>query len=192
MRKIILIAMLFSYSIANAQTQKGNVLVGGDISHFNLDLQSGNTVFAITLDPKTGWFIQNNKLLGVALNFGLNTQKGATTINYGIGAFGRDYFGDAYTDLARRSKWFLEANVGIFGVNTTGTDIPHTSTNGLGFGIGPGFAYWIIPNVALEALAKYNITVGFGNSTTDNAITGNLGFQIYLPAKKLRTMATPK
>ncbi|UAY53085.1 hypothetical protein [Ferruginibacter albus] len=194
MRKLFLLSITIVLSIISvkAQTQKGNVLVGGDISHLNLDLQSGNTIFAITIDPKMGWFIHDNKLVGAQFTFGIATQKGATTINYGIGVFGRSYFGSATTDLVRKTKWFLEANVGVFGQNTSGTNIPHTSTNGLGVGIGPGLSYFITSNVALEALAKYNLTVGFGNSTTDNAITASLGFQIYIPGKKLRTLATPK
>jgi hypothetical protein len=192
MKKLLLasIIILASFISVQAQTQKGNVLLGADITHLNLDLQSGNTLFDVTIDPKMGWFVRNNKMIGVNFNFGLTTQTGATTVDYGVGVFGRDYFGAASTDLVRKMKWFLEANVGIFGTNTSGS--AHASTNGLGFGIGPGLSYFITPNVALEALAKYNLTVGFGNSTTDNAIGAQLGFQIYVPGKKLRMMATPK
>jgi hypothetical protein len=192
MKKLFLGAVIILTSVisANAQTQKGNVLIGGDITHLNLDLQSGNTIFDITIDPKMGWFVRNNKLVGVNFNLGLTTQTGATTVSYGVGIFGRDYFGAASTDLVRKMKWFLEANLGIIGTNTSGS--AHASTNGLGVGIGPGLSYFITPNVALEALAKYNLTVGFGNSTTDNAIGAQLGFQIYLPGKRLKMLATPK
>jgi hypothetical protein len=194
MRSFFLFVVIIFFSIisAHAQTQKGNVLIGGDIGQFNVDFQPSNTIFALTVDPKIGWFIQNNKVLGVALTFGVATQKGATTINYGIGIFGRSYFSTSTTDLVRKVKWFAEINAGLFGTNSTGTDISHISTNGIGLGVGPGLSYFITSNVALEALAKYNLTVGFGNATTDNAINASFGFQIYLHGRGVRTIATPK
>jgi hypothetical protein len=189
----LFIIIVFSFIIsAQAQTQKGNVLVGGDIGHLNLDFQPNNTIFSMTVNPEIGWFIGNNRMLGVQLSFGLATEKGSSTANYGIGAFGRSYFGCTTTDLVRKTKWFIEVNAGLFGTNSTGTDIPHTSTNGLGLGVGPGLSYFVTSNVALEALAKYNLTVGFGNATTDNAINASFGFQIYLHGRGIRTIAAPR
>ena len=193
MRNTILILSILIISAAvNAQTQRGNIMVGADITHLNLNFQSGNTVFSMTINPKAGWFLRNNKVLGAEVLVDLTTQSGATTVRYGVGAFGRNYFGAASSDLVRRSKWFLEANVGISGTNTSGSDVEHTSTNGLGLGIGPGLSYFITSNVALEALVKYNLTIGFGNSTTDNAIAANLGFQIFLPGRRVKTLVNPR
>ena len=45
--------------------------------------------------------------------------------------------------------------------------------------------YFITPNVALEALLKYNGTFGAGSS---NGLGFNLGFQIHLPSGKLKQM----
>ncbi|MGN6417448.1 MAG: hypothetical protein ACTHMC_08150, partial [Pseudobacter sp.] len=77
-------------------------------------------------------------------------------------------------------------NVGIMGQNNKVDGAHNTSTNGLGVGFGPGIAYFITPNISLEGLLKYNLTVGFGNSTTNNQVAFGLGFQIYLPTKKAR------
>ncbi|RYY23010.1 MAG: hypothetical protein EOP41_06730, partial [Sphingobacteriaceae bacterium] len=61
---------------------------------------------------------------------------------------------------------------------------------GLGFGVGPGFAYFITPSIGLETLVKYNGIVGFGSSPYANNISLNFGFQVYLPgqatARKVR------
>ena len=182
-------ALFMMISGAVAQTQKGNVLVGADLTKLGLNIQTGNTLFSLNINPKAGWFVKDNLLLGGEFNFGLNTQKGATVVNYGIGGFGRKYFGAEATNLARTTKWFLEANAGIYGVNTTGTNLPKTSTNGIGIGIGPGYSYFITQNIALEALAKYNLTAGFGSSPVNNNISFGLGFQIYLPGARVKELA---
>lgn len=191
MKKIILSACsLLLMSVAFSQTQKGNVLVGADLAGLGLNFQEGNTQFSINLNPKAGWFIKDNTVLGAEVILGLNTQKGATSVNYGVGAFGRKYFGEEISNLSRSTKWFMEANAGIYGTNLSGDNIESTSTNGLGVGFGPGLAYFLNENIALEALAKYNLTVGFGSSTTNNNIGLGLGFQIYLPGKQVKKLAT--
>ena len=188
-RVIITACALLIISTAFTQTQKGYILVGADLANFSLNFQEGNTQFSLNLNPKAGWFIKDNILLGPEVNFGITTYKGATAINYGVGAFGRKYFGAEATNLTRTTKWFVEANAGINGTNLSGDDVENTSTNGLGIGIGPGLAYFLNQNIALEALAKYNLTVGFGSSTTNNNIGFGLGFMIYLPGKQLRQLA---
>jgi hypothetical protein len=189
MKKISIITVLsFFTSIAFSQTQKGNVLIGANLSNISLNFQKGNTQFGFNLTPKAGWFIKDNTLLGAEVNLGLATQKGATSVNYGVGGFGRKYFGSEASSLTKTTKWFLEANAGIYGTNLSGDNIISTSTNGLGVGAGPGIAYFLSQNIALEALAKYNITVGFGNSTTNNNLEFGLGFQIYLPGKRVEQL----
>jgi len=75
----------------------------------------------------------------------------------------------------KHGRLFFEGNVGIEGNNTA-----HVSTNGLGLGIGPGYAYFISPNVGLETLLKYNGIVGFGSQAYSSAVNLGFGFQIYL------------
>jgi hypothetical protein len=189
---LIIIAAFLTITSGYAQTQKGNILLGSDISQLNLDFQSTNTAFAINIDPKAGIFFKDNRLLGAQITFGLSTQNKTTTIQYGLSAFGRYYFGTASTGLDRKTKWFIEINAGIVGSNISGSNVEHSSTNGLGAGIGPGLSYFISRTVALEALAKYNLTTGFGNSIVDNAINANLGFQIFLSGIRLNTVPVPK
>lgn len=188
--KTFLFAFIATLAIfsASAQTQQGNVLIGADVSNIGVNFQSGNTQFSFDLTPKVGWFIRDNTALGVEVLFGLNTQEGATSINYGIGGFGRKYLGAAAANLTRTSKWFAEANAGFYGTNLSGDNVTKTSTNGLGLGIGPGIAWFLNQNIALEALAKYNLTVGFGNSTTNHNINIGLGFQIYFPGKRVKQL----
>lgn len=181
--------LLLTVSGAFSQTQKGSVIVGADLANIGINFQEGNTQFSFDLNPKAGWFIKDNVAIGPEVNLGINTQKGATSIDYGVGVFGRKYFGANATNLSRTVKWYVEANAGFAGTNLSGDEVEKTSTNGLNLGAGPGLAYFITDNIALEALAKYNLTVGFGSSTTNNHIGIGLGFQIYLPGKKVQQIA---
>ena len=173
---------------ANAQIQKGNVLVGGDIAHFDLSLNTGSN-FSFSIDPKAAWFINDNIALGGYFNFGLTTAKGGgTSVVYGIGALGRYYINDPNLNPLNHARFFLE---GIVGINGNNPAIGNT-TNGLGLGVGPGLAYFITPNIGLEGLLKYEGIVGFGSSVTSSDLVFGFGFQIYLPKKTVVKAAENK
>ncbi|MGY3052823.1 hypothetical protein ACVWYG_001019 [Pedobacter sp. UYEF25] len=165
---------------ANAQIQKGNVLVGANIANIGYTLDKPNA-FSLDLNPKAAWFIQDGLAIGADLNLGVATAgKGlGTTINYGIAALGRYYGSTGANEVVKHSRFFGEATVGINGRNLSGGG----STNGLGFSFGPGFAYFVTPNIGLETLLKYNGTVGFGSSAYAHGLNLGVGLQIYLPGR---------
>jgi hypothetical protein len=183
MKKIFTLVIAFTFMLVNAksQLQNGNLLWGADIANMDLSLNEGGN-FSFQLNPKLAYFISNNLAIGGYVNFGLTTAKDeGESIDYGIGLLGRYYLG---TDInvVRNSRFFLEANAGIEGNNpATGEN-----TNGLGLGFGPGWTYFITPNVGLEALLKYRGIVGFGESVTSSDLELSIGFQIYLPSAQLR------
>jgi hypothetical protein len=178
----LMLAGILSVFSAKAQLQQGNVMVGGDISRFDLSLNSGNN-FSMRIDPKAAWFIRDNIALGGYLNFGLVTAKGAgTSVDYGIGALARYYVNDRNVNPARHARFFAEANLGIEGRNPAVGD----NTNGLGLGFGPGIAYFITPTIGLETLLKYQGIIGFGSSVTSSDLVLGMGFQIYLPDRRLK------
>ena len=83
-------------------------------------------------------------------------------------------------NLLKHGRWFAEANAGIEGRNQSKGG---GSTNGLGIGFGPGYAYFITPNIGFESLLKWNPLVGFGDEGFQSNLSLNFGFQIYLPGK---------
>lgn len=176
--------MLFS-TTSYAQTEKGNMMVGANLGNIGGTFQDGGSRFNLNLTPKLGWFIKDDLAIGGEVNLGLGTGNDQTDFIYGIGAFGRYFIKDKSIEVSRRARWFLEASAGFNGVNTKAGDVS-TNTNGLGIGFGPGIAYFITPNVGLEALLKYDLTVGFGSSTTAHRVGLNVGFQIYLPTAKAK------
>lgn len=176
------LALLGYFSTTYAQTQKGNIMVGGDIANLDLGLNSGSNIDFV-LNPKAAWFIKDNIAVGAYTLLGINhVDDVGTGISYGIGPMGRYYIADKNAEPFSRSRFFAEAHVGVEGTNPASG----SSTNGLGLGFGPGFAYFITPNIGLEALLKYNGRVGFGSEAYTGNLTLNIGFQIYLPSKQAR------
>ncbi|HEY9341996.1 MAG TPA: hypothetical protein VIQ23_10465 [Hanamia sp.] len=179
---MLIIALAFFTTKADAQIQKGNLLVGGDLANFNLTLGGGGA-FQMRIDPKLAFFIRDNVALGAYLDFGLVTAKGAgTTTDYGVGALGRYYINDPKVNVLQHGRLFFEGNVGIQGVSLSGG----SNTTGLGLGIGPGYAYFVTSNIGLETLLKYNAIVGFGSQAYRSNLNLGIGFQIYLPGRRAR------
>lgn len=180
----LLIVCTIGFGTLQAQIQKGNVMVGGNISNMTLGLDDGGA-FSMTLSPKAGWFIKNNLALGAYVDFGLMAAKHVKpSVNYGVGALGRYYLNDPnINNVLRKTRFFGEATVGIEGYNPSGGD----NTNGLGISAGPGIAYFITPNIGLEGLVKYKGIVGFGSSPAASNLVFGLGFQIYLSKAKVES-----
>jgi hypothetical protein len=191
---ILTLALLVLSTVSMAQTQRGNIMVGANLLNVTGTFQDGSNSFDLGISPKIGWFIKDGLAIGADVSLGYAHAKVDDTktnsVNYGVGAFGRYFIDDKSVEFSKRAKFFLEANVGFVGTNAkTKVDDVETnsvSTNGLGVGFGPGVAYFITPNVGLEALVKYNLGVGFGSSVTSHQVAFNLGFQIYLPSSKAR------
>jgi len=163
---------------AQAQIQKGNLMVGGNLMDLNASF-GDHSSFTMNIVPKLGYFIEDN--LAIGANVGLKyvtTKNQGNTFGYQVGAFGRYYFGkDQVTPLLNHGRFFAEVNAGIGGDNSTPV--------GFDFGFGPGYSYFITPNIGIEGLVKFNGIVGTGVST---GISFGLGFQIYLPTKKARAL----
>lgn len=177
------VALFITTSRVEAQLQQGNILVGGDIANFDLGLDKGGN-FSFIINPKAAWFYKDNQALGGYLTFGLSTAKDAgTSINYGVGGLLRQYFGSP-TNVVQNSRFFMEGNAGIEGDNPATGD----NTNGLGLGAGPGWSFFVTSNIALEALFKYNVIIGFGSAPTSNNLNLSVGFQIFLPTSRVKTI----
>ena len=184
---IVVAAGLFS--TAKAQIQEGNWMVGSSLISSNFGLNTGGG-YNIAIQPKAAYFIKDNVALGGYVNLGFNkvTKGTPTEFTYGVGALGRYFIspGEAGVDnLLNHGRWFFEGNVGVGGRSVENAD----STTGLDFGVGPGYSYFITPNIGVEGLVKYVGQAGFGNEGLNSAITFNVGFSIYLPTSKAKDIA---
>lgn len=153
-------------------------MVGGNFSNLSFGLDRPNH-FQFDVTPKVGWFVQDNIALGAYVDFGLQTAKNAgTSINYGIGPFAR-YYSGSDVEVLNHGRIFGEVAAGIGGLNPA----VGGNTNGFDFSFGPGFAYFITPNIGLETLLKYNGLTGFGNDGYQHKLNLSFGLQIYLPGR---------
>lgn len=177
----LLLIGLGGVSTANAQISEGNVMIGTDVSNLNVSFNN-QTTFQLT--PKAAWFIQDGLAVGGYAQFGITHVNGSNGSNYtyGVGPLARYFFIKDGIPAFRSAKFFFEGNAGFQGVNST---VSRSTTNGLGFGAGPGISYFITPSIGLEGLLKYNGIVGFGSNTYSNGLSFSIGFQVYLPSKKL-------
>lgn len=171
---------------ANAQIQKGNVMMGANLSNISLGLDKPNQ-FNFKISPKAAWFVQDGLAIGGEVDLGVATQKGqGTDFDYGVSALGRYYGATGANEVVKNSRFFGEATIGIQGTNPAGGG----STNGLGFSFGPGWTYFVTSSIGLEALLKYNGVVGFGTSAYAHNLGVGVGFQIYLPGKSTAKKVT--
>jgi hypothetical protein len=183
---LMIIALMSLVYSTSAQIQQGNVMVGADIADFSLGLNEGGA-FSVQINPKAAFFIRSGLAFGAYLNFGLSTSKGAgSNIDYGIGGLARYYISDPQTQVVRNSRFFAEGTIGIEGTNPPSGE----NTNGLGLSIGPGWTYFVTPNIGVEALLKYRGIVGFGSRATSSNLNLAIGFQIYLSKERARRSAT--
>ena len=192
MKKLIFTGILAVAGLAttmNAQIQKGNWLVGSSLISSNFGLNTGGG-YNIALQPKGAYFIEDNVAVGGYVDLGFNkvTNGSPTEFTYGVGAMGRYYLspGEKGVDnLLNHGRWFLEGNAGIGGRSVENAD----STTGFDFGAGPGYSYFITPNIGLEGLVKYRGRAGFGSEGLNSNISFNLGFSIYIPTSKAKQVA---
>ncbi|KQR91946.1 hypothetical protein ASG01_13165 [Chryseobacterium sp. Leaf180] len=192
MKKFLLTGILAAAGLtatANAQIQQGNWMVGSSIvaSDFGLNTNGG---YQIAITPRAAYFVQDNWAVGGYVNLGTNkvTKDSPTTFTYAVGALSRYYLSpnEAGVDnLLNHGRFFFEGNLGIGGQSTKGG----LSTNGLDFGVGPGYSYFITPNIGVEGLLKYNGVAGFGNEGLQSRLSFNVGFAIYLPTSKGKQVA---
>ncbi|MDO5616229.1 MAG: hypothetical protein Q4G16_08575 [Cruoricaptor ignavus] len=190
MKKIVLGATLLVAGLfgttANAQIQEGNWMVGGNLVGANFGLNKG-AGYDFAIQPKLAYFVEDNVAVGGYADFGFSGAKdAATTFKYGVGALGRYYVspGEKGIDnFLKHGRFFVEGNLGIGG---TSISKGGSSANGLDFGFGPGYAYFLTPNIGLEGLLKYTGNAGFGNKGYTHNLVFGLGFQVYLSSKKAK------
>lgn len=184
--KLLLTALIAVFGVnANAQTQKGYAMVGTNLSSFDIGLKSGSNI-KFDLTPKAGIFIKDGLLVGINALLGIEHVGGddnGNIVDYEIGLFGRYYIANKNIEVVKHGKFFFEIDAGFHGRNQTKGG---NKTNGLGIGFGPGFAYFLNSNVAIETSAKYQAIAGFGDTAYQHDLVWSLGLQVYLPYKSTK------
>jgi len=184
MKKLLIAGVfsLFAY-MANAQLQRGNIMIGGELAAANFGLNEGSG-YNFQVTPQAAFFVRDNFAVGPYINLGFAGAKDSpTTFQYGVGVLSRYYLSpgkQGIDSLLKHGRFFLEGNAGIGGT-TISEGGP--SANGLDLGVGPGYTYFISENIGLDASLKINGNLGFGNRGTTSTVDFRLGLNIFLPMK---------
>lgn len=67
MKKLLFMGAFALFGVANAQIQKGNVMVGGNLLGADFGLNSG-AGYSFAIQPKAAWFIKDNVAVGGYVN----------------------------------------------------------------------------------------------------------------------------
>jgi outer membrane protein W len=198
-----IITCVFS-STTYAQTQKHNIMVGGNASfekryrYYILPIsnsQHGIVNNTFNLNPTISYFVVDNLALGLSVNFRRykamdtdNGEKEGDGHSYSIGPIVRYYF--------PFNNWaiFPEAQfLKVSGVNHSYSlqERFTNSSNGSAYKLGVGASYFVTPNVGMEGLLRYsyeytslvnNFYVGSPEAKVKRAgINLSIGIQFYLP-----------
>lgn len=188
MKKVLLVAIFAVAGLtASAQTEKGTVLLGGNIgfgtSKSDVDGAKSSTNFEIM--PKAGYFVSNNTAVGLGLGYEYNKfESGAKSDEFTVAPFTR-----CYRDLSDQFKFFSELSVPVgFGSekNAAGTKVAETTS--VGVSLAPGFAFFPTKKIGVElafsGISYENIKTEDGNGNKVDGASGssfNIGANFFAP-----------
>ncbi|MCD6063570.1 MAG: porin family protein [Flavipsychrobacter sp.] len=85
MKHILLSALLVASLPALAQTEKGKIMVGVSLADISAGIVKGGSAVdyvSLTINPRVGYFVADNLVIGTALNLGLGKSHDFTVLNY--------------------------------------------------------------------------------------------------------------
>lgn len=202
MKKLLFLIAIFLVAYkANAQTEAGNFMIGGNVyfntSKVNNSPSSKQTSFAIY--PSAGYFISKNLAIGTGIGYSHNkyniNMAGGGTYSFSVIKEHQVYispFARYYVDIAEQFKLFGQFSVPIsFGKTTD--DATAAATNGqtthaYGVALAPGIAFFPSKRIGIEFSVN---GIGYThNSTkfpdnTDNTSSDQFSFDVNLFAPRL-------
>jgi len=164
------------FSVANAQTEMGNWLVGG-----NLSLNAVKNDTRIGLTPSAGYFFARNFAAGAMLNVAYAKLYDVKNSTLGVGPFARYYFGTL------NFRPFVDGELAF---QTQKTKTPGTSNtfSSTQYFLGGGLAAFINRNVAVEGLLGYSRTA-VKNQDGNGGLNFRVGFQVYINRGEVASMS---
>lgn len=180
MKKITLalFSMLFIFCAAQAQINKGSVLVGGSVGVISekSDAQKNTQV---NISPSLGVALRQNLIGGVFLNYGSVKNNGAIYSPSRQHSYGGGVFLRKYNPLGRGFYFFWEPRIGYYYAYSKSpingpisTDFDITKTNSVYLGLGAGVSYAISKKFQLELSLPQVVNASYG--TLKETSAGNV------------------
>ncbi|HLT09120.1 MAG TPA: outer membrane beta-barrel protein [Cyclobacteriaceae bacterium] len=156
MRKVFLTMMtgLGFAVMANAQTDKGNVMLGGNAAYdYSKVVDVDGNTQRYEIMPQVGFFVQDNFALGLGVGYSGSTEKNAMDIKSTVGEFAVSPFARLYKGEGPL-KFFGQLSVPM-GWGTSKVDGNKTAnTERYGAAVSPGIAYFPTEKLAIELSVK--------------------------------------
>ncbi len=191
MKKVVyaLALIVCTLTSAAAQTEKGSHLIGVQVGNVIIPT-SGGSGSIISLQPTYGWFVSDGLALGAGVPFYHVSSGGVGITQIGLDPFLRYYIGQS------NAKPFLGASVGVVNTSASGTFSNSESSTDVIYGLTGGVAFFVNKSVSFDVSLNYTggnslnlsgLFPGASNAlipSLPNALTINLGFQVFLPKKQ--------
>lgn len=171
MKKLLLaVVALFAYGFANAQVEKGKILLeantgfGGNnvgSTGFYLDSQDGSTSYNVGVEG--GYFVMENLAVKLGLGYGGFSPKdgdATNSIGYKVGA-----------------KYYVIGKIPVE-LSVNGGSTKDADENPLWLGVQAGYAVFLADNIALEPGIRYNHSLN-EDYTDKGVIQFNVGFSLF-------------
>jgi hypothetical protein len=174
MKKIsLLLLAIASFGMVQAQTEKGDWMVGGG---FRLNTSDDNT--EITLNPTAGAFVINNLALGANFSFSYSKTGSNKATIFGIGPFARYYFTQAQV------RPIVHGQLNYISQQLKITGFPSNTSSGLNYFLGGGAAIFLNDQVSLDALLGYD-HAKLKDFDGSGGFAMTIGFQVYLKKQQV-------
>lgn len=156
MKKVILslVAVAGLAFAANAQTDKGNVMLGGSLGVNSSKVKGAEkSDFSFSVIPSAGYFVSNNFAIGTGVGYAYDKKVSNESLNEAIvvAPFGRYYVG-----LSDQFKFFGQLSVPMaFGsekelLANGDVDKKVGTSTSIGVNIAPGFAFFPTKKIGIE------------------------------------------
>ena len=156
MRKLFLTMMtgLGFAVMANAQTDKGHVMLGGNAAYdYSKVVEVDGHTQQYTIMPQVGFFVQDNFALGLGVGYSGSTEKNAMDIKSTVGEFAVSPFARLYKGEGP-VKFFGQLSVPM-GWGTSKVDGDKTgTTERYGAAVSPGIAFFPTERLGIELSVK--------------------------------------
>ncbi|KLT67373.1 outer membrane beta-barrel protein [Pedobacter sp. BMA] len=179
MKKLLLslVAVAGLFYSANAQTEKGKFILGGNVGFSSSKVEGAvKSDIDFSVVPSIGYFVGNNFAIGTGVGYTYSkTVSGGALNRNQVGAFQVSPFGRYYVGLSDQFKFFGQLSVPMaFGTAKTvdangDTGSKYASTTSIGVNVSPGFAFFPTKRIGIEVSVN---GLGYANNQIKEEATG--------------------
>lgn len=153
---------------ANAQTEKGKFMLGGQVTYQGHSIKDSDTKSnEFSIIPNVGYFVADNIAVGTGIGYSWNERQNGPDTKNNYSSFVVAPFGRMYSNNEGPVKFFGQLTVPMsWGTEKLNGDKTSTTAN-YGVELAPGVAYFPTSNLGIEFKVKglfYN-----NGSSTDEA-----------------------